>query len=161
MRLTLFWRMARMLPTTIVSTAAPSTSGSHSARNCGEPNVSKASRASTPNAAALTPTAISPVIAVGAPLGQGFAAFREAFARLTDRTPGMDEAAFQTAVAPETFVARRDRIGGPAEPALLAALTSYADAAWVARQVARARQNRHDSAQQTLNSAFDALLAKD
>jgi argininosuccinate lyase len=101
------------------------------------------------------------VIADGAPLWQGFAAFREAYARLTDRTPIMDEAAFQTAVAPETFVARRDRIGGPAEPALMAALTSYADAARVARQVARTRQNRHESAQQTLISAFDALLAKD
>ncbi|MFP7569434.1 argininosuccinate lyase [Marivita sp. S2033] len=98
------------------------------------------------------------VIAEGAPLGQGYTAFRKAFGAATERSPKLDEAAFQTAVAPETFVARRDREGGPAEAALTSALSSYRDTAKVERANLQARQGRHQTAQQALNSAFDALL---
>ncbi|WP_300585487.1 argininosuccinate lyase [Marivita sp.] len=101
------------------------------------------------------------VIAEGAALGDGFAAFAAAFEALTGRTPGLDEAAFRTAVAPETFVARRDRIGGPGEAALHTALAGYAAEAEAARAACALRKNRHETAEQRLKSAFDALLVKD
>ncbi len=59
------------------------------------------------------------VIAAGAPLGDGYDAFAPAFeAQTGDATRLLDEDAFAEAVAPETFVARRDRTGGPAPAAL-------------------------------------------
>lgn len=101
------------------------------------------------------------VIAEGAALGDGFAAFSAAFKALTGRAPGLDESAFRTAVAPETFVARRDRIGGPAETALREALAGYAAEAEAARAACETRKTRHETAEQRLKSAFDALLVKD
>lgn len=101
------------------------------------------------------------VIAEGAALGDGYAAFSAAFEALTGRAPGLDETAFRTAVAPETFVARRDRIGGPAEAALREALAGYAAEAEAARAACDTRKNRHETAEQRLKSAFDALLVKD
>lgn len=101
------------------------------------------------------------VIAEGAALGDGFAAFAAAFEALTGRAPGLDEITFRTAVAPETFVARRDRIGGPAEAALHTALAGYAAEAEAARAACAMRKNRHETAEQRLKSAFDALLVKD
>ncbi|MFA8385936.1 MAG: argininosuccinate lyase [Pelagibaca sp.] len=101
------------------------------------------------------------VIAEGASLAEGFTAFRSAFAAQTGREVGLSEAQFQTAVAPETFVARRDRIGGPAGSAMSEALGQYAEAAQAARAICVDRKNRHETAQQRLNAAFDALLVKD
>jgi argininosuccinate lyase len=101
------------------------------------------------------------VIAEGAALGDGFAAFAAAFEALTGRAPGLDEITFRTAVAPETFVARRDRIGGPAEAALHTALAGYAAEAEAARAACAMRKNRHETVEQRLKSAFDALLVKD
>jgi argininosuccinate lyase len=101
------------------------------------------------------------VIAGGAPLGQGYEAFAQAFTAATDRAPALDAQAFQTAVAPETFIARRDRIGGPAESALMAALRDYAGTVHDARAHCAVRNTRHKTAEQRLNSAFSALLPKD
>ena len=101
------------------------------------------------------------VIAQEVPLGQGYTAFAKAFRTATDRDPQMTEAAFKTAVAPETFVALRDRLGGPAEPALRAALQDYASATRDQRGAMIGRQTRHKTAEQRLHAAFDALLSKD
>ncbi len=101
------------------------------------------------------------VIADGAALGDGYGAFSVAFEALTGRAPGLNETAFRTAVAPETFVARRDRIGGPAEAALREALSGYAAEARAARAACDVRKNRHETAEQRLKKAFDALLVKD
>ena len=98
------------------------------------------------------------VIAEGAPLGAGFGAFREAFAQATDRAPEMDEAAFKIAVAAETFVARRDRPGGPAKAALLPALDRYEATLRALRSREDARKTRHAAAQDALISAFAALM---
>ncbi len=101
------------------------------------------------------------VIAEGAALGDGFAAFSAAFEALTGRPPGLDAAAFRTAVAPETFVARRDRIGGPAAAALGHALAGYAAEIKAARDACDVRKTRHKTSEQRLITAFDALLVKD
>lgn len=101
------------------------------------------------------------VIAEGAALRDGFAAFSAAFEALTGRAPGLDAAAFRTAVAPETFVARRDRIGGPAAAALGHALAGYAAEIKAARDACDVRKTRHKTSEQRLITAFDALLVKD
>ena len=101
------------------------------------------------------------VISQGAGLAGGFSAFSTAFERLTGRAAGLTDAAFREAVAPETFVARRDRLGGPAEAAMSAALTHYAALANAERTACEARNTRHETAAQRLNEAFDALLVKD
>jgi len=101
------------------------------------------------------------VIADGSSLAQGYDAFSNAFASATDRVPMMDETSFRTAVAPETFIARRDRIGGPAEPALMAALCDYKAAVQDARGQCAWRDTRHQTADQRLTSSFSALLPKD
>lgn len=101
------------------------------------------------------------VIAEGAALRDGFAAFSAAFEALTGRPPGLDAAAFRTAVAPETFVARRDRIGGPAAAALGHALAGYAAEIKAARDACDVRKTRHKTSEQRLITAFDALLVKD
>ncbi len=106
-------------------------------------------------------TTAKAVIAKGAALGDGFAAFAVAFEELTGRASRLGEDAFRTAVAPDTFVARRDRVGGPAEAALRDALEGYAEEAQAARGACVVRRTRHETAQQRLKSAFDALLVKD
>ena len=65
------------------------------------------------------------VVAAGRALGGGHADFREAFLAVTGRAPGLDAAGFATAVDARNFVARRDRPGGPAAPALDAAFARY------------------------------------
>jgi len=101
------------------------------------------------------------VIADGASLTEGFGAFSKAFQALTGRAPDLSEEQFRTAVSPETFVARRDRIGGPAETAVAAAFGHYVETVQAARAACDVRKNRHETAKQRLNTAFDALLVKD
>ena len=101
------------------------------------------------------------VIAKGESLTDGFDAFCKAFVAQTGHATALSEKQFRTAVAPETFVARRDRIGGPAEAALSDALAQYTALATKAREACSMRNKRHKSAEQRLNSAFDTLLAKD
>ena len=101
------------------------------------------------------------VIAEGASLAEGFGAFSQAFEGLTGRASHLSEDQFRTAVSPETFVSRRDRIGGPADSALTAALAQYAKTAKALRAACDARTDRHETAEQRLSLAFDALLVKD
>jgi len=97
------------------------------------------------------------VIAQGEPLGEGFHAFRGAFTKVAKRAARMQEAAFVEAVSPATFIARRDRTGGPAPAALEAALSSYQDTLDALRAHETTRQTRHSAADTTLASAFAAL----
>ncbi|MEL7344286.1 MAG: argininosuccinate lyase [Pseudomonadota bacterium] len=98
------------------------------------------------------------VIAEEAPLGSGYNAFKAAFAHAIGRPPSLDETAFKTAVSAETFVARRDRPGGPAKAALIPALDGYA--ATLANLIARqdARKARHVGADNKLNTAFAGVM---
>lgn len=97
------------------------------------------------------------VIARDVPLGEGFDAFRSAFAEAAQRDTIMDAATFAKTVAPETFVSRRDRPGGPAPAALDAAFDGYAATLADLRARTAARTNRHDAAQQSLTKAFYTL----
>ncbi|WP_226780425.1 argininosuccinate lyase [Oceaniglobus trochenteri] len=99
------------------------------------------------------------VIAEGQPLSEGHAAFTRAFESEEGRAPRTDERAFRTAVAPETFVARRDRPGGPAPAALTHAFASYSSVLQddlLPR--ASVRDNRRSTAAATLETAFADLL---
>ena len=98
------------------------------------------------------------VIRDGIALGQGYAAFTAAFRAETGRDTALDPAAFETATAPETFVARRDRPGGPAPAALDRAFATYRES-WA--HLATGRQVRHTrltEADTALGAAFDRLL---
>ncbi|MFV2053819.1 argininosuccinate lyase [Aliiroseovarius sp. YM-037] len=94
----------------------------------------------------------------GAPLSSGFAVFAAAFSGAIGRVPKMDEAAFKIATAPETFIARRDRIGGPAPAALDAAFITYAAVVGALKQASAARLNRIATADTARAAAFTALL---
>ncbi len=98
------------------------------------------------------------VIAARAPLAEGHAAFAAAFRAETGRAPALDEAAFRAAVAPETFVARRDRPGGPAPAALEAAFAAYRDAWQGLSAAAGLRDARAARGRAALEAAFAALL---
>ncbi|MEO0703133.1 MAG: argininosuccinate lyase [Pseudomonadota bacterium] len=97
------------------------------------------------------------VIADGAALGQGYTAFATAFEAETGRKTTLTEPTFTTAVAPETFIARRDRPGGPAEPALTDALATYAGQLTTLQTATQTRATRHAAAASTLTTAFAAL----
>lgn len=98
------------------------------------------------------------VIAAEAPLGEGFYAFAKAFTDATGRAPRLNEQAFRTAVAADTFVARRNRPGGPAKAVLLDALDGYA--ATLNDLVGRrnVRKTRHAAAEKKLDAAFNGLM---
>ena len=98
------------------------------------------------------------VIAEEAPLASGFPAFRAAFERATGRVPDLAETEFAKAVAPETFVARRDRPGGPAPAALQAALDQYRATLKDLTARRSARSDRHIAATEDLDAAFTKLL---
>ena len=97
------------------------------------------------------------VIAAGVPLGGGFDAFGAAFRDTAGRPPVLDRDAFAEAVAPETFVARRDRLGGPAPAALDEALARYHDDLAFLRAAARRRADRHEAGALARAEAFAAL----
>lgn len=94
----------------------------------------------------------------GAPLSTGFQTFADAFQTAIGRAPKMDVHAFQTATSPEVFVARRDRIGGPAPAALSAALDSYDQDLAALRSQAAHRSVRIQTANQSRATAFATLL---
>lgn len=98
------------------------------------------------------------VIARGVPLSDGQADFAAAFAAEAGRATALDARAFRNAVAPETFVARRDRPGGPAPAALDAALASYRAALHDLRTAAAHRGTRHAQATLERAAAFAALM---
>ncbi len=97
------------------------------------------------------------VIARGVPLSEGWDAFAAAFEARTGRAPGLGPEAFAEAVAPETFVARRDRPGGPAPGALSPALDAFEAEAARLRAAAAARADRYAAAENVRRAAFDAL----
>jgi argininosuccinate lyase len=105
--------------------------------------------------AARTATA---VIREGIALGQGYGAFAAAFREETGRTTALTAAAFETATAPETFVAVRDRPGGPAPKALAQAFETYRASSTRLTQRRRARLARISEADVALRGAFDRLL---
>ncbi len=98
------------------------------------------------------------VIAEELPIGQGFEAFRVAFEARSKRPPRLSEAAYAEAVAPESFVARRNRPGGPAPAALNAALRGYSEKSSALLDALVERRHRHARAERDLTLAFDALL---
>lgn len=98
------------------------------------------------------------VIRDGIALGQGYPAFIAAFRAETSRDTTLDPQAFETATAPETFVARRDRPGGPAVQALDAAFATYRDSAVHLGAQCIARRNRYAEADNALRAAFTRLL---
>ncbi|SMC55618.1 argininosuccinate lyase [Primorskyibacter flagellatus] len=106
----------------------------------------------------IAATTARAVIAAGVPLGQGFDAFSDAFETAAGRAPVLDNAAFAHAVAPETFIARRDRPGGPAPAALNAALDGYAQTATAQRTAMDTRATRHRNAKARLQAAFTTIL---
>lgn len=97
------------------------------------------------------------VIADAQPLTAGYAAFAQAFRREKDRAPRMDEQAFRDAVSPDTFIARRDRPGGPAPAALDAALDGYAAVLAGLREQADTVAQRRAGAETALADAFAKL----
>ncbi len=98
------------------------------------------------------------VIAARQPLGQGYDAFSVAFSAETGRHTALSPEAFAAAVAPETFVALRDRFGGPAPAALGSALADYTQSAQTARARLDQRRARHAAAASALDTAFTRLL---
>ena len=98
------------------------------------------------------------VVSRGVGLARGFDVFADAFKSETGRatvlTPGM----YATAVAPKTFVLRRDRPGGPAAGALERAIKVYEGKARECRNGLEARTARRARAADMLESAFKAVL---
>ncbi|KMW59382.1 Argininosuccinate lyase [Candidatus Rhodobacter oscarellae] len=97
------------------------------------------------------------VIAKRMPLGSGYAEFAAAFAEETGRAPDLTKPAFAEATSPETFIARRDRIGGPAPGALAKALEKYRRDADVMQTQCRRRISRVSAADAALDAAFQHL----
>lgn len=98
------------------------------------------------------------VIREGQALGQGFAAFEAAFRDETGRATSLTRPAFETATAPETFVACRNRPGGPAPEALAAAFAIYRAATDDLTTRQTRRITRISEAGATRAAAFDLLL---
>ena len=97
------------------------------------------------------------VIGRGVALTDGFEAHAAAHETETGRVSPLDRDAFASAVAPETFVARRDRFGGPAPAALAKALAGYREAIDRLDDARRDRAGRRDAADATRRAAFEAL----
>ncbi|MEP2531431.1 argininosuccinate lyase [Shimia sp.] len=98
------------------------------------------------------------VIETGLALGQGYAAFAGAFQAETGRQTNLSAAEFSDATAPETFVARRDRPGGPAPTALDAALKQYRRDTDAIQTQYRTRISRIQAADTARDAAFKSLL---
>ena len=97
------------------------------------------------------------VIAKGTPLGEGHPEFADAFLAEVGRETTLSQASFAEATAPETFIARRDRIGGPSHSALSDALEKYrrdADAILMQYQSRLSRISKADAAR---DAAFHKL----
>ena len=98
------------------------------------------------------------VIAERRPLRDGHAAFARAFEAETGRVSRLDERAFAEAVAIESFVARRDRFGGPAPAALDEAFEQHAATLGALRERAAFGPERARRADAALTAAFRPLL---
>ena len=98
------------------------------------------------------------VLAEAVPLGKGYRHFQDAFRAEAGRDSTLDGAAFELAVAPETFIARRNRPGGPAPEALAHAGRVYADRFAELNQQHTKRHSRHLQSTELLDAVFAALL---
>ncbi|MEM9582984.1 MAG: argininosuccinate lyase [Pseudomonadota bacterium] len=98
------------------------------------------------------------VIAEGRSLGTGFDAFMSAFTKETGTQSRITEAMFAEATAPETFIARRDRTGGPALPALTKALATYRAQTLGLKEQQAARRARVVQADAARDAAFKQLM---
>jgi argininosuccinate lyase len=98
------------------------------------------------------------VIIDSLPLQDGYAAFATAFATVSGRAPTLDADAFAVAVAATTFVARRDRFGGPAPAALDEAFAHYAHTLSELGAGIAAGPLRIDTAARELRVVFDNLV---
>ena len=99
------------------------------------------------------------VVAVDGDIAQdGYASFIAAFRESTGRETGIDPETFADIVSPETFIAVRDRFGGPAPRALAEAIAAYRDD--IARSVALSGRNatREADARADLAARFNTLL---
>jgi len=94
----------------------------------------------------------------GAPLSSGYTTFCDAFQAATGLAPELSETDFRTATAPETFITRRDRTGGPAPAALAAALAAYATQTDDLCAQSAARADRAARAKTARIAAFAQLL---
>ena len=97
------------------------------------------------------------VIAKGTALGEGHADFAAAFKEEIGRETTLSEDAFVKATAPETFIVRRDRIGGPARSALVEALAKYRQDAGVIQAESQRRTLRIAEADTARVAAFSKL----
>ncbi|MGB0902658.1 argininosuccinate lyase [Halocynthiibacter sp.] len=97
------------------------------------------------------------VIAMGQGLEAGYDAFTTAFCKQTGRETALGQQAFLDAVSPEGFVARRDRPGGPALPALDAAFEIYNRQQAALQLSQNARLTRRSRSAAALNAAFNTL----
>lgn len=97
------------------------------------------------------------VIAKGTSLGEGYADFQAAFKGETGRDTTLTQTAFSDATSPETFIARRDRTGGPALSTLSAALAIYRQDADVIRTRLQSRLSRISDADTQRDTAFNLL----
>lgn len=105
----------------------------------------------------IAATTARAVIAADRPLRGGYAAFSQAFSASVSRAPSLSEQAFAETVDARTFVARRDRLGGPAPIALDAAFDTYSDALTVLTDAQTTRLIRRTIAAQGLATAFEDL----
>ncbi len=98
------------------------------------------------------------VVVRGVGLARGYDVFADAFESETGRATVLTPEMYATAVAPETFVLRRDRPGGPAATALDRAINVYEGKARECRSGIEARIARRARAAGMLESAFNAVL---
>lgn len=97
------------------------------------------------------------VISRKAPLKDGYDDFVRAFHDETGRVPSLDIAAFQEATSAQSFIARRDRTGGPAKSALIHALAGYRQDMTALRAHYDARLARIAQADKARNAAFHKI----
>ncbi|MDE0307149.1 MAG: argininosuccinate lyase [Albidovulum sp.] len=98
------------------------------------------------------------VISAGGGLRRGFRAFADAFQRETGRETKLSDDAYEEATAPETFIARRDRPGGPASSVLEHAAKSDEKKIYEIRRRQLMRVSDRRKAAASLDTAFGLLL---
>ena len=97
------------------------------------------------------------VIGKGIALGEGHAEFAAAFLAEAGRETALSQAAFAESTAPETFIARRDRTGGPAPAALANALQKYRTSIDAIQTQYQTRMSRISKADAARDAAFQKL----
>ena len=107
---------------------------------------------------AVASAATRTVISGGGGLRTGFGAFAAAFEKETGRKTMLSEEAFAEAIAPETFIAHRDRPGGPASSALERAFKASEKKIRTIRDRHLNRVANRRKAAASLDAAFSSLL---